>query len=35
VTEHTVEFHVRHLLQKLNARNRMEAVGRARGLGLH
>ena len=34
VTEHTVEFHVRHLLQKLNARNRMEAVGRARGLGL-
>lgn len=34
VTEHTVEFHVRHLLQKLDARNRMEAVGRARGLGL-
>lgn len=34
VTEHTVEFHVRHLLQKLDARNRMEAVGRARGLGI-
>jgi len=34
VTENTVEFHMRRLLAKLGARNRLEAVERARSLGL-
>lgn len=34
VSENTVEFHVRRLLARLGARNRMQAVGRASDLGL-
>jgi DNA-binding NarL/FixJ family response regulator len=34
VSENTVEFHVRKLLDKLGARSRMEAVRRATDLGL-
>lgn len=34
LTENTVEFHVSHLLGKLGARNRVEAVDRAIALGL-
>lgn len=34
VTESTVEFHVTRVLAKLGARNRVEAVDRAVGLGL-
>jgi DNA-binding NarL/FixJ family response regulator len=34
VSENTVEFHVRRLLDKLGARGRMEAVRRAADLGL-
>jgi DNA-binding NarL/FixJ family response regulator len=34
LTENTVEFHVSRLLAKLGARNRVEAVDRAVGLGL-
>jgi DNA-binding NarL/FixJ family response regulator len=34
LTENTVEFHVSRLLAKLGARNRVEAVDRALGLGL-
>lgn len=35
ITVHTVEFHLRHLLSKLTARNRTEAVERAIKLGLY
>jgi DNA-binding NarL/FixJ family response regulator len=34
VAESTVEFHVSHVLSKLGARNRVEAVDRAVALGL-
>jgi DNA-binding NarL/FixJ family response regulator len=34
VSENTIEFHVRRLLDKLGARNRMQAVRRASDLGL-
>ena len=34
VSENTIEFHIRRLLVKLGARNRMQAVGRASDLGL-
>ena len=34
ITLHTVEFHVSHILEKLRARNRTEAVDRARLLGI-
>jgi len=34
VSENTVEFHIRRLLTKLGARNRMQAVSRAHDLGL-
>src|SRR5262249_15306553 len=34
VTENTVEYHMRHLLLKLGARNRLEAVQRATSFGL-
>jgi DNA-binding CsgD family transcriptional regulator len=34
VSENTVEFHIRRLLVKLGARNRMQAVARAQDLGL-
>jgi DNA-binding NarL/FixJ family response regulator len=34
LTRHTVEFHIRHLLQKLGARNRTEAAEQAHILGL-
>jgi DNA-binding CsgD family transcriptional regulator len=34
LTRHTVEFHIRHLLQKLGARNRTEAAERARLVGI-
>ena len=34
VSENTIEFHVRRLLDKLGARNRMQAVRRACDLGL-
>jgi DNA-binding NarL/FixJ family response regulator len=34
VSENTVEFHIRRLLAKLGARNRMQAVRRASDLGL-
>jgi ATP/maltotriose-dependent transcriptional regulator MalT len=34
VTENTVEYHMRHLLLKLSARNRLEAVQRAASFGL-
>lgn len=34
ITENTVEYHMRHLLQKLSARNRLEAVERATTFGL-
>jgi len=34
VTESTIEFHVSHVLSKLGARNRVEAVDRAIALGL-
>ncbi|HXM56833.1 MAG TPA: response regulator transcription factor [Candidatus Dormibacteraeota bacterium] len=34
VSENTIEFHVRRLLDKLGARNRMQAVRRATDLGL-
>jgi DNA-binding NarL/FixJ family response regulator len=34
VVDSTVEFHIRHTLDKLGARNRVEAVTRARSLGL-
>jgi LuxR family maltose regulon positive regulatory protein len=30
----TVKSHINHLMTKLDARNRTEAVARARGLGL-
>jgi DNA-binding NarL/FixJ family response regulator len=35
ITVHTVEFHLRHILSKLTARNRTEAVERAIKLGLY
>ncbi|MBW8486448.1 response regulator transcription factor [Actinomadura parmotrematis] len=34
LTQHTIEFHIRHLLQKLGVRNRTEAAERARVVGL-
>ncbi|HME64270.1 MAG TPA: LuxR family transcriptional regulator, partial [Streptosporangiaceae bacterium] len=34
LSANTVKTHQRHLYQKLGARNRMQAVGRARALGL-
>jgi DNA-binding NarL/FixJ family response regulator len=34
VSENTIEFHVRRLLDKLGARNRMQAVRRASDMGL-
>src|SRR5258708_6480652 len=34
VTQHTVEFHVRQLLSKFHARNRLEVVRRAADIGL-
>ncbi|MCF3106774.1 response regulator transcription factor [Streptomyces roseoverticillatus] len=34
VSENTVEYHMRHLLSKFSARNRMEVVERAVSLGL-
>ncbi|MEV8409483.1 helix-turn-helix transcriptional regulator [Streptomyces niveus] len=34
VTENTVEYHMRHLLSKFSARNRLEVVERATALGL-
>lgn len=34
ITENTVEYHMRHLLQKFSARSRLEAVERATALGL-
>jgi len=34
VSDNTIEFHIRRLLVKLGARNRMHAVGRASDLGL-
>jgi LuxR family maltose regulon positive regulatory protein len=34
VTEGTVKGHIHHILGKLEARNRTEAVARARALGL-
>lgn len=34
VTQHTVEFHVRQLLSKFHARNRLEMVRRAADMGL-
>lgn len=34
VSKSTVEFHVRNLLEKLGARNRVEAVERSKGFGL-
>ena len=34
LSENTVEFHIRRLLLKLGARNRMQAVQRASDLGL-
>lgn len=34
ISENTVEFHVRHVLQKLGARSRMDAVRKARHQGL-
>ncbi len=34
ITVGTVKSHINHILRKLDARNRMEAVARARGLGL-
>lgn len=34
LTEHTVEFHIRHILRKLEARNRTEATERAHNLGI-
>jgi len=34
VTAATVKFHVSNILSKLQARNRTQAVARARGLGL-
>jgi DNA-binding CsgD family transcriptional regulator len=35
LTRHTVEFHIRHLLQKLGARNRTEAAEQAHVLGIY
>jgi DNA-binding NarL/FixJ family response regulator len=35
ITVHTVEFHLRHILSKLTARNRTEALERAIKLGLY
>lgn len=34
ITENTVEYHMKNLLQKLGARNRLEAIERASSLGL-
>ncbi|TYK50608.1 response regulator transcription factor [Actinomadura decatromicini] len=34
VTENTIEYHMRHLLSKFGARNRLEVVERATALGL-
>ncbi|MEU8270503.1 response regulator transcription factor [Sphaerisporangium sp. NPDC049002] len=34
LTQHTVEFHIRHLLQKLGARNRTEAAEMGHALGI-
>ena len=34
VSENTVEFHIANLLDKLSVRNRLEAVERARALGI-
>ena len=34
ITEGTVKSHLNHVLRKLDARNRTEAVARARGLGV-
>lgn len=34
LTQHTVEFHIRHLLQKLGARNRTEAAEMGHSLGI-
>jgi DNA-binding NarL/FixJ family response regulator len=34
LTQHTVEFHIRNLLQKLGVRNRTEAAERARMVGI-
>lgn len=34
ISENTVEYHVRHILQKLGARNRVEACRRAIALGI-
>lgn len=34
VTQHTVEFHVRQLLSKFHARNRLEVVRRAADIGI-
>lgn len=34
ITENTVEYHMKNLLQKLGARNRLEAIERASSLGI-
>ncbi|MCD5352336.1 LuxR C-terminal-related transcriptional regulator [Kineosporia mesophila] len=34
ISENTVEYHIRHILQKLGVRNRMEACRQAAVLGL-
>ena len=34
VSEHTIEFHISHILNKLAARNRLEAVEHARAIGI-
>ena len=34
ISENTVEYHMKHILQKLQARNRLEAVERSTALGL-